>query len=147
VAARICSLASVVKASEKNRDIDHRGNRLPDKSALPSPAVATRLAIAQHTGYNRAGDEAEDAAATALYLSKVRPGEYFLVRAIRPGYVAEPDRAGKRRITETGLWGVSPKQAVKWTKRHVTKANFAETIQRGHINRDMVVEALRRSRA
>jgi hypothetical protein len=120
---------------------------MANDSNLPSPDVATRLAIAQHVGYNRSGEESEDAAVSVLYLSKVQPGEYFLIRAVRTGYVAEPDRAGKRRIEDSGLFGLTPKQAFKWTKRHVTKANVAETIQSGHANRDMVVEALRRSRA
>jgi hypothetical protein len=77
--------------------------------------------------------------------ARFQPGHYFLVRAARPGYVAEPDKAGKRRITETGLFGLSPKQAIKWTRR-VTQAQVAETLQRGHVNPDAVIEALRRSR-
>jgi hypothetical protein len=69
--------------------------------------------------------------------------------AVRPGYVAEPDKAGKRRIRETGLFGLTPKQLFKWTRRHVTWAKVAETLQRGqigHVNRDKVIGALRRSR-
>jgi hypothetical protein len=38
--------------------------------------VATRLAIASHYGYRRAGEEAEDGAVSVLYLSKVQPGHY-----------------------------------------------------------------------
>src|SRR5437588_10890157 len=67
--------------------------------------------LPSHRGYNRAGDETEDGAVSVLYLSKVQPGHYFLVRVVRPGYVAEPDKGGKRRIEETGLWGLTPKQA------------------------------------
>ncbi len=120
------------------------------KSPSRAPDVATRLAIASHYGYTRAGEECENAAVSALYLSKVQPGHYFLIRAVRDGYAAEPDKAGKRRIEETGLFGLSPKQAIQWMKRHVTRVQVAETLQRGkigHTNRDMVIEALRRSRA
>jgi hypothetical protein len=67
------------------------------------PDVATRLGVANHYGHAVRGDGSrEDAAGSALYLSKVMPGQHFLVRANRPGYVAEPDKAGKRCITETG---------------------------------------------
>jgi hypothetical protein len=64
------------------------------QSLLPSDDVATRLAIAKHVGYERAGIEADDAAVSVLYLSKVQPGHYLLVRAVRPGYVgrARPGR-------------------------------------------------------
>jgi hypothetical protein len=82
-----------------------------DDSAFP-PNVATRLAVANHYGYAiRGGESREDAAVSALYLSKVQPGQYFLVRANRPGYVAEPTKLGKgrkgRRIDEQGLFAVA----------------------------------------
>ena len=104
------------------------------KTAFP-PDVATRLGTANHYGHSiRGGEAREDAAVSALYLSKRVPGQHFLVRANRPGYVAGPDKAGKRRITETGAWLSTPKQAHKWTMRHVTRAKLAETLQRGRVN-------------
>jgi hypothetical protein len=124
---------------------------MDDDSAFP-PDVATRLGVANHYGHAiRGGESREDAAVSALYLSKVQPGQHFLVRANRPGYVAEPDRAGKRRITETGLWALSPKQAYKWTRRHITQAAVGEMRQRAHqngqVNKARLVGTLRELQA
>jgi hypothetical protein len=107
--------------------------------------VATLLSIAQHPGYNRAVDECEDGAVSALYLSEVQPGLYFPSPV---PFVATPrsPTGPASRITETGLWGLSPQEAIKRTRWHVTRPKVAETMQRSHTNRDVVIEALRRSR-
>jgi hypothetical protein len=46
--------------------LPHEKRTMPDKSLLPGPDVDTQLAIAQHLGYDRAGDEAEDGAVSRL---------------------------------------------------------------------------------
>ncbi len=75
------------------------------KSPSRAPDVATRLAIASHYGYTRAGEECENAAVSALYLSKVQPGHYFLIRAVRDGYAAAPDKAGSAASRRRGCSG------------------------------------------
>jgi hypothetical protein len=123
---------------------------MAEDSAFP-PDVAVRLAVTNHYGTSiKGGEGCDDAAVSALYLSKVMPGNYFVVRANRPGHVAEPTKLGKgrkgRRIEDQGVFGVSPKEAARFLKR-ANQGRLAETLQRGLINRDRLADVLRRGRA
>jgi hypothetical protein len=65
---------------------------MTDKSAFP-PDVATQLAVAKHHGHSIRGDDPrEDAAVSALYVSKVQPGSTSSSAPIVPGM--SPIRTG-----------------------------------------------------
>lgn len=113
--------------------------------------MATQLAAPRHHGYTSSGEGRDDAAISALGPSNVIPGQYFVVRANRPGYVAEPTKLGKgRELTDQGLFAVSPKEAMRFIKR-ATQARLGEMAQRerlgGQVSKQRLIGTLRELQA
>jgi hypothetical protein len=119
----------------RSRSRNRRWWRLDDDQS------SIQLATCNHHGVHIAsGQPRDDDAVTGLFLSRKMPGHFFW--PIRPGHVAEPDRPGKREIRDTGVWGLSQRESLRWVKRHAPGLRFSD-LGRARVDLDRPMAELR----